>query len=68
MWHQDLVGNGTTAATIVLNIDSIVAGDELNQIEQIRNSHRLMEAVLVNTVSVALIIYNSGLHIIGPGK
>jgi hypothetical protein len=24
-WHQDLVGNGTTAATIVVNIDSIVS-------------------------------------------
>ncbi len=50
-WHQDLVANATTAATIVVNIDFILAGDELYQIEQIRESHRLMEEVSVNTSS-----------------
>ena len=50
-WHQDLVANATTAATIVVNIDSILAEDELARIEEIRESHRLMEEVLVNTAS-----------------
>jgi hypothetical protein len=48
--HQDLVGNGTTAATIVVNIASIVARDELYLIEQIRESHRLMEEVSLGIV------------------
>ncbi len=50
-WHQDLVANATTAATIVVNIDSILEADELYQIEQIRESHRLMEEVLATTGS-----------------
>ena len=50
-WQHDLVGNGTTAATIVVNIDSISAGDETYQIEQIHERRRLMEEVLVNTAS-----------------
>jgi hypothetical protein len=49
-WHQDLVGNGTTAETIVVNIASIVARDELYQIEQICESHRLMEEVSLGIV------------------
>jgi hypothetical protein len=50
-WHQDLVANATTAATIVVNIDSILAGDELYQIEQICESHWIMEEVLANLAS-----------------
>ena len=50
-WHQDLVGNGTIAATIVVNIDSIAAEDESYQIEQIHERHRLMEEVSLNTGS-----------------
>jgi hypothetical protein len=49
-WHQDLEGNGTTAETIVVNIASIVARDELCQIEKIRESHRLMEGVLLGSI------------------
>jgi hypothetical protein len=49
-WHQDLVGNGTTAATIVVNIASIVARDELYQIEKIRESHWLIEEVSLGIV------------------
>ena len=50
-WHQDLVANATTAATIVVNIDSILAGDESYFIEQIRESHRIMEEVSANTTA-----------------
>jgi hypothetical protein len=50
-WHQDLVANATTAATIVVNIDSILEADELYQIEQIRESHRIMEEVSATTGS-----------------
>ena len=50
-WHQDLVANGTTAATIVVNIDSLLEEEELYQIEQIRESHRIMEEVSATTGS-----------------
>jgi len=48
-WHQDLVDNGQTAATIVVNILSIDAEDELVRIEEIRASNQLMEEVSVDT-------------------
>jgi hypothetical protein len=35
-WHQDLVRNGTTVATIVVNIDSVDKEDEEFAVENIR--------------------------------
>ena len=35
-WHQDLVGIGTTVATIVVNIDSVDKEDEEFEVEKIR--------------------------------
>jgi hypothetical protein len=35
-WHQDLVGIGTTVATIVVNIDSVDKEDEAFEVEKIR--------------------------------
>jgi len=47
-WHQDLVGVGTVAATIVLNIDSLGQEEEENDLSarHIKSSHQKIMAII----------------------